>query len=140
MRVGQTLSLQNGDSDVQCTPAAIEDELIYSLYAATTLFLHGSNKIFPIRQKYVEQAKNILYRINLFQPVPIFVINISDIPPSLQKQLEKITLSQKRDVITGAVARILEDIDLLLDLYKSIPEYRRRHNPRYTRNILRYCY
>jgi hypothetical protein len=110
MRMGQTLSLQKDDPDVQYTLAAIEDELVYTLYSVITLFLNHNN-IFPIRQKYIEQAENILYHINLFQPVPVFVINISDIPGSLRKELERITSSEKRKVITGAVARILEDLD-----------------------------
>lgn len=111
MKVGQTLSFQEDDSDVQYTIAAIEDELVYALQAVTTPFLNDSNKIVPIRQKYIEQAKRLLYRINVFQPVPVFIINISDIPLSLQKQIERISLSEKYEVITCVVSRILEDVN-----------------------------
>lgn len=95
------------------TNAAIEDELVYSLYGVTTLILQGSKDGFPIRQKYVEQAKKNLYRINVFQPIPIFVINTSDLPPSLKKELEKIMHYPKQleEIITGAVCRILEDVN-----------------------------
>ena len=37
------------NDDPQYALAAIEDEIVYSLYGATTPFLHGGNKIFHIR-------------------------------------------------------------------------------------------
>ena len=112
-RVGRRRIKQSGKNSIliHSTPLPIEDEIVYSLYGATTLFLSDGNKIFPIRRKYVEQAKKILHHINVFRPVPVFVINMSDISPTLKRELEKITQSEIREVITGAVARILEDVD-----------------------------
>ena len=96
-----------------CTNAAIEDDLVCSLYGVTTPFLDEDYKIRPIRQKYVEQAKAILYRINVFQPVPVFVINSSDLPKSLRRELEKFVNypEQFDEIIMGAVSRILEDVN-----------------------------
>ncbi|HZD36724.1 MAG TPA: hypothetical protein VE130_16080 [Nitrososphaeraceae archaeon] len=101
------------NDDPQYTLAAIEDEIVYSLYGATTLFLHEGNKIFHIRQKYVEQAKIILFRINVFQPIPVFVINLSDLSPSLKRELKQIMRCPEilEEVVTNAVARILEDVN-----------------------------
>jgi hypothetical protein len=78
------------NDDPQYALAAIEDEIVYSLYGATTLFLHEGNKIFHIRQKYVEQAKKILFRSNVSQHIPVFVINLSDLSPSLNRELKQI--------------------------------------------------
>lgn len=95
------------------TNAAIEDELVNSLFGVTTPMLDEENMIQPIRQKYVEQAKKILFRINIFQPVPLFVINSSDLPLGLRKELERITHypEQLEEIVTGAVSRILEDVN-----------------------------
>ena len=111
MMIMTLTKLQNVNLDQHYTLAAIEDELVYSLYSVTSPFLYDSNKIVPIRQKYIEQAKNILYRTNVFQPVPDFVINLSDIPLSIRTELGKITSHEIDMAVTGAIARIYEDLD-----------------------------
>lgn len=99
---------------------ALKDELTYQLSSAVKMDL----RTFEIKDKYHEQAKSVLYRINLYNLSPfdittvkskgIFVINASDISASLSHELETLKESDPRgfdELITESIQTILEGIN-----------------------------
>jgi hypothetical protein len=81
-------------------------------------------KTLDIIDKYHEQAKSVLYRINLYdfsaidiaadESKGIFVINTSDLSPTLYNELEQLRGSDPKafdEVVTEAVQTILEGIN-----------------------------
>ncbi len=98
---------------------ALKDELTYQLSSAKM-----NLKTFEIIDKYHEQAKSVLYRINLYdfsaieiasaESKGIFVINTSDLSPTLYHELEQLKRSDPKgfdEVVTEAVQTILEGIN-----------------------------
>lgn len=67
-----------------------------------------------VTHPYQEQAKNILYKINLADPVPVFTICYSTLSPKLKEELSGIW---KRDqelfnkIIINSIKRLYESID-----------------------------
>ena len=64
-------------------------------------------------RKYYHQARMLMKWIPIAKPPPEFVIDISDLPPRLAKELqEKITDNRtRRYVATQAAGRIFENLD-----------------------------
>jgi hypothetical protein len=63
--------------------------------------------------KYHDRAKDVLERINIFDPTmpPVFVINTSDITKPLQKELDhlrKIDPFRFDELVTGAIETLFE--------------------------------
>jgi hypothetical protein len=81
---------------VYSSRSALKDELVYQLSSTVKMNL----KTFEIISKYHEQAKSVLYRINLYdfsaidiaadKSKGIFVINTSDLSPTLCNELEQL--------------------------------------------------
>lgn len=96
------------------TEAALEDRLVRLLSSKCTAEVveqeDGSQWIY-IFHPYLQQAEHLLYKINVYQPLPKFVIFPEDISSGLAKELEslgKVTMSK---VITNAVRRLYESIN-----------------------------
>jgi hypothetical protein len=98
----------------------LKDELTYQLSSAARMDL----KTFETIDKYHERAKSVLYRINVYdlsaidiatvKSKGIFVINTSDISPSLYHELETLKESDPSGfdgLVTEAVQTILEGIN-----------------------------
>lgn len=81
---------------INCTPARLEDELVKELL---------------MRKKYVEQAKRLIRRINVLDPIPVFTISEKDIPPGLANQIERQGKSGMETLVTYAVRKIYQAID-----------------------------
>ena len=77
-----------------------------------------------ISYKYHERAKSVLYRINLYdlsaiditadESKGIFVINTSDLSPSLRDELEQLKVSDPKgfdELVTEVVQTILEGMN-----------------------------
>jgi hypothetical protein len=96
----------------QWTIAALEDELTFCLSSAKSFSINDKTKVIHIVHKYYEQAEEIIYRINVWGPRPVFVINISDLTPRLRMELNKIksTPQALNEVVICAIGRILESI------------------------------
>ena len=105
---------------VYSSRSALKDELTYQLSSAVKMNL----KTLDIIDKYHEQAKSVLYRINLYdfsaidiaadESKGIFVINTSDLSPTLCNELEQLRGSDPKafdEVVTEAVQTILEGIN-----------------------------
>lgn len=64
-----------------------------------------------IYHRYLQQAEELLYKVNVYDPLLEFVIWSEDIPEGLAQELRhlgKVTMNQ---VITNAVRRIYESVD-----------------------------
>jgi hypothetical protein len=96
----------------QWTPAALEDELTFCLCSVKLYFIKDTKEIHIIH-KYYDQGESMIYRINLWQPPPVFVINVSDLTLRLNKELKKLMISPEalNGVVIQSIGRIFENID-----------------------------
>ena len=62
-------------------------------------------------RKYYNQAHNLL-KIGVFKPVPEFIINLSDLSPTLIKELHSLDSRDREFVLKQAVGRIFEDVHI----------------------------
>lgn len=102
---------EDGD---EWTTAAVKDELTFQLSSTCSFKIDEKTQAIHITHKYYDQADFVLYRINVYKPQPVFIINLSDITPKLQNQLEELYKSSPEifdSVVTDAVQSILESIN-----------------------------
>jgi hypothetical protein len=96
------------------TPAALKDELIRLLSSKCTAEIveqdDGSQWIY-IFHPYLQQAEHLLYKINIYKPLPQFVIWLEDIPNGLAQELKSLGKVMMKRVITDAVRRVYESVD-----------------------------
>jgi hypothetical protein len=92
------------------TIAALEDEVVSKLSAACSYKIDERRTI-HITWKYLDSALQLLYKINVFKPIPYFEIYICDLPYSLRKTLESFPSNIVNKLITKAVCRIVESTD-----------------------------
>lgn len=96
------------------TIAALEDELIFELSSATTFTIDKDTGTIHINHKYYEQAESNLYRMNIWDRPPEFIINHSDLTTKLQSELAslyKFCPKKFERVVTNAVQIIIETIN-----------------------------
>ena len=89
--------------------AAIEDKLVLTISSHNTFEIYEN--VIYIKWDYLDQAAALIYRINLYDPLPEFVIFTSDLPRWLLEELgrcEKVTMKR---IITNVVRRIYESVD-----------------------------
>jgi hypothetical protein len=103
----QDISTKNGD---EIPPvAAIEDRLV------STISSHNAFEIdeegIHIKWDYLDQAKALIYRINVYDTLPEFVIFTEHVPEKLGQKLDGLSKVMKYKVITNAVQRIYESVD-----------------------------
>lgn len=82
------------------TLAALEDVLLKSFLTSK------KNERF-----YYAQAEYYIRRINVYKPLPIFVLHIEDIPEALVKELDTLGKVTKDRIISNVVRRIYESVD-----------------------------
>ena len=100
--------------------SALKDDLVCQLSSQVKM----NWNTLEISSKYHERAKSVLYRINLYdlsavdiavdESKGIFVINTSDLTPTLRNELEQFKKSDPRgldEVVTEAVQILLEGIN-----------------------------
>jgi hypothetical protein len=96
------------------TIAALEDVLVKTISSKNTFHIdedeNGENEI-RIHWMYLEQAEALLDCINIYDPLPEFVIFTEDIPEGLIQALDSLGKVLMKRVITNAVRRIYESID-----------------------------
>ena len=90
--------------------AAVEDKLVEVISSDNTCEIDDENRI-HIKWAYLEQAEALIYRINVYDPLPEFVIFTSDLPRWLLDELGHCGKVAMKRVITNAVRRIYESID-----------------------------
>jgi hypothetical protein len=82
------------------TIAALEDELLKEFFSSK-----------KNQQFYYAQAEYFIRRINVYDPLPIFVLHYEDVPEELVKELESLGKVMMKKVITNVVRRIYETVD-----------------------------
>ncbi len=111
---------QGKSGPVYLSRSALKDELTYQLSSTVKMNL----KTFEIIDKYHEQAKSVLYRINLYdfsaieiasaKSKGVFIINTSDISLALYHELLRLKNSDPKgfdELVTEAIQTILEGIN-----------------------------
>jgi hypothetical protein len=101
-------------SDEVWTTAAIKDELTFQLSSSCSFNIDEKRQAIRITHKYYDQAEFVLYRLNLYKPPAVFIINRSDLTPKLQNELEQQYKSCPNTfdrLVTEAVQAILESIN-----------------------------
>jgi hypothetical protein len=89
--------------------AAVEDKLVMVISSYNTGEIDEEG--IHITWQYLDQAKALIYRINVYDPLPEFVIFIEDIPKELSLELARLGKATMKKVITKAVRRIYESVD-----------------------------
>jgi hypothetical protein len=96
------------------TAAALEDELVRLLSSKCNAEVveqdDGSHWIY-VYHPYIQQAEQLLCRINVYQQLPKFVIFPEDIPAGLANELEHLGKVMMNRVITNAVRRLYESVN-----------------------------
>ncbi len=105
---------------IHSSKPALKDKLVYQL--SSTVKMNWNT--LQITNKYHEKAKSVLYRINLYdfsavdistcQSEGIFVINKSDLSPTLCDELEQLKSSDPRafdEIVTEAIQTLLEGVN-----------------------------
>jgi len=95
------------------TIAKIVDELVCEMGCSNLYTIDKKTKHICITRKYYDQAKWVLYRINVFDPIPEFVIDISDLSRRMKCELHSFCTDpiELKRIITEAISRILEAVD-----------------------------
>ena len=95
------------------TRAALEDEFLYLLSSKTECDITLENNKWFIHpfHPYINQAEGWLYKMNINDPIPEFVIWRKDIPVGLAKALQGLGEVTMKRVITDAVRRLYESVD-----------------------------
>jgi len=97
------------------TNSALTDELtrILSEKLDCDIYEDGNRQCYlSIFRPYVNQAEGLLYKINLYEDFPEFVIWQKDIPDSLARVLLDLDYFTMNKIITEAVRRLFESVDL----------------------------
>jgi hypothetical protein len=89
-------------SDDRWTTERLIDELHYHLES----FKDKYNNT-----KYEKHAKELLYRIPIYHPVPSFIIYNEDLTNRLRKELSNYDTTSRNDILKAAVGRIFQNIN-----------------------------
>jgi hypothetical protein len=93
--------------------AAIRDELSSQLGSAAIYEITNDGHII-IDHKYYTGAEYVLYRVSIWKPLPVFVINCSDLSEQLLNELEQL---KNRDpmlfdkTVTEAIQSLMESVN-----------------------------
>lgn len=96
------------------TPAALEDDLTFLLSSkneAEVIFDENENQHILIYHPYLNQAEGIIYKINVYDPLPVFVIWKEDIPQGLARELRRLGKVTMNRIITNSVRRIYDSVN-----------------------------
>ncbi|MPZ05031.1 MAG: hypothetical protein GEU26_01195 [Nitrososphaeraceae archaeon] len=96
------------------TPAALEDKLVELLSSkndSDVILDEDENWYIHVFHPYLNQAEGLIYSINVFDPLPKFVIWSEDIPLGLAEALKQLGKVKMKCIITNAVRRIYESIN-----------------------------
>ena len=74
----------------------IKDELTFQLSSTKSSTIVQKTQDIPTINKYTNLPDSFFYRINLYKPSPEFLINSSDLTPSLQNELERLYKSSPK--------------------------------------------
>jgi len=95
------------------TKEGLIDELVFCLGSFNSYNLNELIKEIEITHKYYDRAEWLIYRINVFNPIPEFEINLSDLSFRLKREIADLVSTPVLldDVMTNVVRRLLESVD-----------------------------
>ena len=65
-----------------------------------------------LKRTYIEQAKDLIYRIAVFDPPPVFEVHLSDIlDDKIRRELASLDDSDLDDIMRDSIGRIFESVD-----------------------------
>lgn len=88
---------------------ALEDKLVEIISSYNTADIDEDG--IHLKWHYIDQAEALIYRINVYDPLPEFVIFTSDMPEWLLEALSGLGKAAMKRIITNAVRRIYESVD-----------------------------
>jgi hypothetical protein len=88
--------------------AAVEDKLVSAISSYNTAEIDEDG--IHIKWHYLDQAMALIYHINVYDPLPEFVIFTENIPQQLSQELDRLKVLKKK-IVTNAVRRIYESVD-----------------------------
>jgi hypothetical protein len=99
------------DDNEEWTTECLIDELFFSLVKIREYITNSKGRKIRV-PKYYRRARDILKWIPISRPAPVFIINISDLPERILKELKQVKESDARAyILTQAVGRIFENVD-----------------------------
>jgi hypothetical protein len=98
------------------TVAALEDELVRILSSTNTVDVveedvDGWHNNIYIHWLYLEQAEALIYKANVYDVIPEFVIFTEHVPQELAKELKSLGKVTMNHAITNAVRRIYDSVN-----------------------------
>jgi hypothetical protein len=113
--LNQKVRVLSASVKIEYTEAALEDALLFHLSSFNSIHLEqdieGNEYIRPYWQ-YQEQAEVNLYRCNVHDQPPEFVIFENDLPAWLINELaDELDKKTRHRIITNAVRRLYESMD-----------------------------
>ena len=97
-----------------CTQSKLADELTLTLSSKhdCEIYEDENRQIYlSTFHPYINQAEGLVYRINVYEHPPEFVIWEEDIPQTLCKALHDLDIFARNRVITEAIRRLYESVD-----------------------------
>lgn len=94
---------------IQYSIAGLEDKLVEAISSHNSFEI--DEDIICIKWDYIDQAKALIYHINVYDPLPEFVIFTQHIPEWLIQELSSFGKVTIKKIITNAVRRVYESVD-----------------------------
>jgi hypothetical protein len=92
----------------ELTPSKLVDELTLQLIRTQ----YQDPNTGKLRRTYVDQAKELMYKIPVYKPTPVFQVRLSDIrDEKIRNELAELDNSELDDVMRNSIGRIFESID-----------------------------
>jgi hypothetical protein len=64
-----------------------------------------------VDEHYYQQVKDLIYKIPVCEPVPAFIVSVSDLSERIRTELEVSTKKGRYEVLRESVGRLFENID-----------------------------
>ena len=62
-------------------------------------------------RKYEQQAKDLMYKIPVYRPIPIFTVSLTDLNDRIKTELRSLDSKSLNDVMKEGIGKIFENID-----------------------------
>lgn len=95
------------------TKEGLIDELVFHLGSINSFKINELTREIHISHKYYDRADLLIYRINVYEPIPEFEINLSDLTNGLKRDILKLTSTPAAldNIMTNTVRRIVEAVN-----------------------------
>lgn len=96
----------------QCTTNCLIEGFAYELATFTDYIINEHGEHIPTRA-YYDQAKELMYRIPVYRPIPTFKVYLNHLSDKLKRELDDYSKDRRSltYVLKQSVGRIFENID-----------------------------